>query len=63
MSRCVIVGGAARGVTVTGAKFPLSDATLEPDSSLGVSNEPLVGQTARIHVGKGRLLLVRVKRG
>ncbi len=57
------LGGAAEGVTVTGAKFPLRDAVLRPDSSLGVSNEVLPGETARIRVGAGRLLLVRVKRG
>ena len=57
------LGGAARGVSVTGAKFPLCGASLEPDSSLGVSNEPLPGKTARIRVGEGKLLLVRVKRG
>ena len=57
------LGGAARDVCVTGAKFPLRGASLEPDSSLGVSNEPLPGKTARIRVGEGKLLLVRVKRG
>ena len=57
------LGGAARGVGVTGAKFPLRDAVLEPDSSLGVSNEPLPGETARIRAEEGTLLLVRVKRG
>ncbi len=57
------LGGAARGVTVTGAKFPLYEAALEADSSLGVSNEPLPGETARIRVREGKLLLVRVKRG
>ena len=57
------LGGAARGVSVTGAKFPLRDAVLEPDSSLGVSNEPLPGETARIRAEEGTLLLVRVKRG
>ena len=56
------LGGAARGVSVTGAKFPLQNAVLEPDSSLGVSNEPLPGETAKIRVGEGRLLLVRVRR-
>ena len=57
------LGGAARDVCVTDAKFPLRGASLEPDSSLGVSNEPLPGKTARIRVGEGKLLLVRVKRG
>ena len=57
------LGGTAKGVTVTGAKYPLTDAELRPDSSLGVSNEPLPGKIARIRVGEGKLLLVRVKRG
>ena len=57
------LGGAAEGVTVTGAKFPLRDAVLGPESSLGVSNEPLSGGTARIRVRAGELLLVRVRRG
>ena len=57
------LGGAAKGVSVTGAKYPLHGATLEADSSLGVSNEPLRGETARIRLTDGKLLLVRVRRG
>ena len=57
------LGGAAGGVSVTGAKYPLRGAVLEPGSSLGVSNEVLPGQRAEIRVGKGKLLLVRVRRG
>ena len=49
--------------SLTDARFPLRDAALAPDSSLGVSNEPLPGKIARIRVGEGKLLLVRVKRG
>lgn len=54
------VDGTARGITVTGAKFPLRDAALAPESALGVSNEPLPGHTAEISLREGRLLLVRV---
>lgn len=57
------LGGTAKGVTVTNAKFPLCGAVLEPDSSLGVSNEVLPGKTAQIRLESGRLLLVRVRRG
>ena len=57
------LGGAAGGVSVTGAKYPLRGAVLEPGSSLGVSNEVLPGQRAEIRVEKGKLLLVRVRRG
>lgn len=55
------LSGAARGVTVTGAKFPLDDAELPCEGSLGVSNEPLPGRTAEIRVREGRLLLIRVR--
>ena len=53
--------GSAGGVTVTGAKYPLCGAALPCDSSLGVSNEPLPGQTAEIRALEGRLLLIRVR--
>lgn len=36
------LGGIAEGVTVTGGKYTLTDATLTPSMPLGVSNEPLV---------------------
>ena len=55
------IAGPARGVFVSGAKYPLEDAEIRCDSSLGVSNEVLPGQTARITVEEGRLLLVRVR--
>ena len=54
--------GSAGDLTVTGAKFPLDHAALPCEGSLGVSNEPLPGQTARISVGEGRLLLIRIRR-
>ncbi|MBQ7473123.1 MAG: thiamine diphosphokinase [Oscillospiraceae bacterium] len=53
--------GSAKAVTVTGAKYPLTEAALPCEGSLGVSNEPLPGRTAEIRVGEGRLLLVRVR--
>ncbi len=57
----VNLDGSAGNVTVTGAKYPLRDAALPCEGSLGVSNEPLPGQTARITVGEGRLLLIRIR--
>ena len=57
------VDGAASEITVTGAKYPLLHARLTAATSLGISNEPLPGQGAKITVGKGRLLLVRVFAG
>ena len=54
------VDGTARGITITGAKFPLSDAEITPEYQYGVSNEVLPGQTATVTVKEGRLLLVKV---
>jgi len=54
------VDGTARGITITGAKFPLSDAEITPEYQYGVSNEVLPGQTAEVTVKEGRLLLVKV---
>ena len=56
------LGGAAEGVSVTDAKFPLNGNQLRPDSSLGVSNEVLPGKTAQIRLESGKLLLIRVRR-
>ena len=57
----VNLDGSARDVTVTGAKFPLENAALSCESSLGISNEVLPGHRARVRVGGGRLLLIRVR--
>lgn len=50
--------GPAQGVCITGAKYPLADACLVPDATLGTSNETLSGG-AEIRVGQGSLLVVR----
>ena len=48
-------GEPARGVTLTGLKYPLTDATLTSDIPLGVSNE-FTGVPARVTVREGTLL-------
>jgi thiamine pyrophosphokinase len=50
--------GPAHRVSTHGLLFPLSDATLDPGSSLGVSNE-FANDHATITVGSGVLLAVR----
>ena len=50
--------GAARGVEVTGVRWPLHNATLEAHSSLGISNE-FVEPVARVSVGEGVLVVVQ----
>lgn len=54
------VDGAARGVTINGALFPLTDAAITPEYQYGISNEVLPGQSAAVNVKEGRLLLVKV---
>lgn len=57
------ISGLARGITLENAKFPLRDAEISCEYQYGVSNEPLPGKTARIIVGEGRLLLIKVWQG
>lgn len=46
------------GVDITGAKYPLTDATLHRDATLGISNEPLPGETFTVYVKSGKALLI-----
>ena len=52
------VGGAAVGVTTTGLRYPLEDATLLPGSTLGVSNVLTTG-AAEISLRSGLLLAIQ----
>ena len=54
------ISGCAKGISVTGAKFPLKDAEITCDYQYGVSNEVLPGGEAVITVKEGRLLLIKV---
>jgi thiamine pyrophosphokinase len=53
----VIAPGGATGVTIEGCVYPLSDAALEPLSSLGLSNIAS-GDGVGIRTGSGRLLVI-----
>lgn len=46
------------GVTLTGVKYPLKDATLKMLNSLGISNE-IVGESATLTFDVGLLLMIR----
>ena len=48
----------ARGVTLTGFKYPLLNATLEVGHSIGVSNEQ-IDKIAEINVEEGILILIK----
>lgn len=53
------VTGCAKGITVTGAKYPLEDAEITCEYQYGVSNEVLPGATATVRVKQGKLLLIK----
>jgi len=46
------------GITLTGFKYPLHDATLQIGQSLGISNEWDDGNTASVRVREGYLLII-----
>lgn len=56
------MGDAAAGVSESGLKYCLSDATMTCDNALGVSNE-FIGSKSRIEVKKGTLLIMWGLRG
>ena len=51
------LGNDARGVTLEGVKYPLTDGTLTPGFPLGVSNH-FVGAQATVSVREGSLLVL-----
>lgn len=55
----IAIGGKASGVNEKNAKFPLENATIEPDFQYGISNEVLPGKKAEISAENGVLLLVK----
>ncbi len=55
------ITGLAKGITITGAKYPLTDAEISCEYQYGISNEVLPGQKAAVSVKEGRLLLIRVR--
>ena len=55
------ITGCAKGITITGAKYPLADAEISCEYQYGVSNEVLPGETATVYVKCGKLLLIKVR--
>ena len=56
------ISGTARGITITGAKYPLDDAEITPEYQYGISNEVLSPKNdAVIRLREGYLLLVCVR--
>ena len=55
------IDGTAKHINVTGAKYPVTDGEITTEYQYGISNEVLPGQTARVTVGEGRLLLIEIR--
>ncbi len=53
------VGGAAIGVTLTGLEYPLTNATIQLGSTLGISNVMLT-DTASVELREGRLICTTI---
>ncbi len=53
----IALGGAARGITTAGLRWPLRAETLEPGSTRGVSNEIVSGPVS-VELTGGSLLVV-----
>lgn len=53
-------GGAVSGLTLRGMKYPLEDALLTPNVSLGISNE-IVDEAAEITFAEGMLFVIESK--
>ena len=51
----------SEGITITGAKYPLKDGEITCEYQYGISNEVLPGETARVTVACGKLLLIKVR--
>lgn len=54
------ITGCAKGITITGAKYPLCGAEITCEYQYGISNEVLPGETAAVSVSCGRMLLIKV---
>ena len=53
------ITGCAKGITITGAKYPLVDGEITCEYQYGVSNEVLPGATASVKVNEGHLLVIK----
>lgn len=54
------ITGAAKGITVKNAKYPLENAEITCGYQYGISNEVCKGKTAEIALSEGKLLLIKI---
>ncbi len=53
------IGGPAKGVNISGSKFPLKNGVITPEDQYATSNEVTPGETAGISLTSGTLLLIK----
>ena len=53
------IGGPAKGVNISGSKFPLKNGVITPEDQYATSNEVTPGETAAISLSSGTLLLIK----
>ena len=54
------ISGVTRNICIENAKYPLHNAEIQSGYRYGISNEVLPGKTAKITVGEGSALLIKV---
>lgn len=54
------ISGCAKGIRITGAKYPLDGGEIDCEYQYGISNEVLPGEVATVSVSDGQLLLVKI---
>ncbi|MBQ2865653.1 MAG: thiamine diphosphokinase [Clostridia bacterium] len=54
------ISGCAKGITVTGAKYPMNNGEIKCEYQYGISNEVLPGGRAEVRLCEGKLLLIKV---
>lgn len=55
------ISGTAKCITIENAKYPLDNAEITCEYQYGISNEVLRGETAKVSIEDGKLLLIKVK--
>ena len=55
------ITGCAKGITITGANYPLDGGEITCEYQYSISNEVLPGKTAQVAVASGKLLLIKVR--
>lgn len=53
------LSGTAKGITIENAKFPLTDGEITSEYQYATSNEVLPGETAKVTITNGKLLLIK----